>query len=251
MSFYLHLPSNVSPKYYPDNRISSFQVKLPKRLTFFPDEYEVSLTEISYINSRKVIFSEKDRLVSLLVNVTMDENPSVGTAVKIPIISNKNYRNINDLLQELNNTFRTNQRQTVSFTLKQGTKRVCIDVIEGWIKISEAMARYLGFGDTTEFELGEYEGWEDFGRRHEDYHMFVYCDIISPQIVGDTMVPLLRLLTITGSRDEAVTQTFRPYYLPLSRLDFDCIAILLCNEFGEELQFDKGQAILTLHFRKK
>lgn len=245
MAFYLHLPSNVSPQYYPENRISNFKVKLPKRLVFSPEEYVVALTEITYINCRKVSFTELERGVRYLVTEELRQ------AMRMPVIADKNYRNISILLDELNNAFSFDGKQYAKFTMKEGSKRVCIDVDEGWIILSQSLSKYLGFGERNEFELGHSEAWEEYGKKHDAYHMFVYADIVTPQIVGDTMVPLLRLISISGAPDEAVTQTFRPYYLSLSRLDFDCISILLCNEFGEEIQFDKGQAILTLHFKKK
>jgi hypothetical protein len=103
----------------------------------------------------------------------------------------------------------------------------------------------------TLFGPGLYEAKQPPDMLMGMYHIFIYCDIVEPQVVGDCLAPLLRMVNISGKEGEAVTQTFRPYYLPLSRLEFDTIDILLCNEFGEEIQFDKGQTTLTLHFRKR
>ena len=81
--------------------------------------------------------------------------------------------------------------------------------------------------------------------------MFIYSDIIEPQIVGNSLVPLLRTINISGKDGEAITNNFHnPYYLKLSRYEVDVIAIVICNELGEELAMNKEQITLTLHFRR-
>jgi len=65
------------------------------------------------------------------------------------------------------------------------------------------------------------------------------------------LVPLLRIVKFAGEKGQIVSQTFRPYYSPINKLDFDAIEILLCNELGEENQFECGESIVILHFRTK
>jgi hypothetical protein len=81
--------------------------------------------------------------------------------------------------------------------------------------------------------------------------MFIYADIDKPQIVGSSLVPLLRMINIHGIDGQAVSNTFmNPYYLQLSRSEIEVISILICNELGEVLPINKGQLTLTLHFRQ-
>jgi hypothetical protein len=84
-----------------------------------------------------------------------------------------------------------------------------------------------------------------------NHHVYVYSDIVQPQIVGDSFAPLLRIMNFAGKKDEVVNVTFRPYYKPVAKLDFDTIEILLCNEFGEEIEFVEGDCVVTLHFKRK
>jgi hypothetical protein len=88
-------------------------------------------------------------------------------------------------------------------------------------------------------------------RDDDVYQVYVYSDIVQAQIVGDSFVPLLRIVNLSGIKNEIVNQTFRPYYKPVAKLEFDTVEILLCNEYGEELEFEKGECIITLHFRRK
>jgi hypothetical protein len=50
MSFYVTLPSNASPKIFPDNKPSHFFVKLPQTIDV-SSQYEVGLVEIQFPNT--------------------------------------------------------------------------------------------------------------------------------------------------------------------------------------------------------
>jgi len=62
MSFYLYLPSDVSPRYFPNNRVSDVRVKLPERIVSKPDQYKVGLVEMSYIKSVKFKLPKHSRV---------------------------------------------------------------------------------------------------------------------------------------------------------------------------------------------
>ncbi len=246
MSFYLFLPSNVSPRYFPNNRISCFNVKLPKRLKFKPNEYEVALTEITYVHSMKTYFNEDDRVLWFYGMNNVKRN--------LRILPNQNYSSIETLCTELNLAFTKDDKDTVANVWHSPiTNRVTFTIHEGEILLPEKISKNLGFGDETKFfgDQSPYVASMPPDHAAGMYHLFVYCDFVEEQIVGDSLVPLLRIVNITGMEGEVVTQTFRPYYLPVNKLDFDTIEILLCNEFGEEILFDKGSSIVTVHFRKK
>jgi hypothetical protein len=245
MSFYLHLPSNVSPQYFPTNRISSFKTKLPKRFKFLPCEYEVALMEFSYIHSIKTFPKEFDRTVEFLF-----ELPDLQQTKGVRVLPNKNYTNLNILLKELNALMNTKDGTYANFVYNTTTKRVEFEPLIGALKLSGFLSQAIGFEGVTLFN-----NRTSIAKCPPDlsggmYHIFIYSDIAQPQIVGDTFAPLLRLVNISGKEGEAITQTFRPFYIPLAHTEFDTIEILLCNEFGEEIQFDNGQSVITLHFKK-
>lgn len=256
MSFYLFLPSNVSPRYFPENRISRFKTKLPKWLKFKPDEYEVALMEISYVHCMKTFPKAGDRKIGYndIIQKSMWIKKPWETIEDIP---NKNYSTVQVLCDELNTKFkRPDGTAAATFRHNLVTNRVVINAGtedgDGEVVLSEKLSDSLGFdakhyGNFMEKHIGEFPPDINGGM----YHLFVYCDFVQPQVVGNTQVPLLRIVNITGKEGEAVTQTFRPYYLPVSKLEFDTIEVLLCNEFGEEIEFDRGNSVITVHFRPK
>jgi hypothetical protein len=83
------------------------------------------------------------------------------------------------------------------------------------------------------------------------YHIFLYTDIIQPQVVGSSLVPMLRMINIRSDDGEAVTDVLQtPYYMELSRSTIENITIVVCDEFGNEIPFDKGIFTTSLHFRR-
>jgi hypothetical protein len=244
MSFYLYLPSNGSQRYFPDNRISKFRIKTPIKLNL--SNYEVALTEVTYVYSRKTF-----------TGLNSDNNLKIRTG-DINDFSEKefsltHYASIPHLVDELNECVYPLTSVHFSFSERQNRTRITLKPNTG-LQISEKLSYTLGFAGKTKFESSsETHQVSDTSPdlNSGSYSMFIYTDIVQSQIVGSELVPLLRVLTLEKKENEAVTTTFQnPYYLPLSRSDFDIISVVLCDEFGEELILDKGQVTLTLHFRK-
>ncbi len=81
--------------------------------------------------------------------------------------------------------------------------------------------------------------------------IYIYCDIVQHQIVGDTMANLLRTLPITG--DSGVMQRFqfhRPFYVRVAKGYISTVEIGIHNDRGEQIKFEGGKSILVLHFRR-
>lgn len=257
MSFYIYLPSNVSPKYYPENRLSNYTVKLPKRIIFEPNEYEVGLVEISYLRSFKFKLP-----LGLTVESPANTDPiaifSEQGAKYLP--DNYVYSSFSELAAQFNKLI----KPVIGFvTWNSRTGRFEVEVKHGHITMRKNLAELLGFdiyGDQKNLLAGRfYDAYFGVGQHiaknqpkigGDIYQMYVYSDIVQSQIVGDSLVPLLRIINLEGKKEEVVNQRFRPYYKTVGKLDFDTITIQLCDEFGEELLFKKGECIITLHFRK-
>ncbi|GFS68548.1 uncharacterized transposon-derived protein F54H12.3 [Trichonephila clavipes] len=81
---------------------------------------------------------------------------------------------------------------------------------------------------------------------------YVYSDLISPQIVGDTQAPLLRIVRTKGKDGETISQYYdRPQYLPLVRHSFQTIQSELRLNSGDFVPFERGKVIIVLHFRMR
>ncbi len=84
--------------------------------------------------------------------------------------------------------------------------------------------------------------------------MYIYCDVASHAIVGDTKTPLLRVCNVTGKHGEFVRIAYaQPHYVPVGRREFDrpTIEIAINNELGKPMPFEYGKSVATLHFRRQ
>ena len=84
------------------------------------------------------------------------------------------------------------------------------------------------------------------------YNMFVYSNLCENTIVGNTQVPLLRTIPITGKERSIryISHYFEDKrYIPLSSNFFQAIEIKITDEYGELIDFRYGKVIVTLHLR--
>ena len=83
------------------------------------------------------------------------------------------------------------------------------------------------------------------------HSMYIYSNIAAPRVVGDSLVPLLRVTAVHGTHNEYVMESFyHLQYVPVILRNFQTIEIDLRNNIGQPMPFHSGEAIITLHFRK-
>ena len=82
--------------------------------------------------------------------------------------------------------------------------------------------------------------------------MYVYCGIVEPQIVGDCLTPLLRVINVEGKQDDVVAKTFdNPHYVPVAKREFNSIEINIKDDADRFVRFKYGKVIVKLHFRRR
>jgi len=84
--------------------------------------------------------------------------------------------------------------------------------------------------------------------------MYIYCDIIKDNLVGDSYAPLLRNINIPKNiiYGDVVLKTFDPgYYHSLATTITNQIRIKITDETGIAIPFQFGTVVPTLHFRQK
>lgn len=79
--------------------------------------------------------------------------------------------------------------------------------------------------------------------------MFVYCDLVEPVIVGDSLVPLLRTTYNSGDHGTIINRVFNPpIYLKTGKTYVNAIEIELRTDTGDPFPLMKdAKVILTLH----
>ena len=84
--------------------------------------------------------------------------------------------------------------------------------------------------------------------------LYVYCDCIDYQFVGDTFAPLFRVVAVTNDLKygDYVNVIFdAPHYIPVSRNSINTIEVDLRSDIGEPIKFNNGKTLVKLHFRPK
>ena len=90
----------------------------------------------------------------------------------------------------------------------------------------------------------------DVENKNVDRKIYIYTDIIKPQLVGDSLSRCLRVLHVNDNQHHV----FNPvYYFPVEKKNLESIEILLADKFGETVPFRSGQesSIIVLHFIKR
>lgn len=81
--------------------------------------------------------------------------------------------------------------------------------------------------------------------------LYIYCDIILPQLVGNTREQLLRIVAVTGEFGEIIDSVFvSPHYVPVLKKQFSTVDISIKTDRNRPIAFQFGKTIVKLHFRK-
>jgi hypothetical protein len=239
--FSVVLPSDSSMNYFPTNTVARYKTKLLHPICDEYD-YEVALTELIYpMNYNNFITKEPLVIIHTAEDVENRWELSSGYFKNEDVLAdymNKEYQKIYG--GELKPFFaydKLAKQMRFEFTgAPCDRSKTRVPKSAG---LNEAfMDRFGLFNQGGSFELG--------GQRL----MYVYCNIVSPYLVGDVQVPLLRVIAPKGERDEMITLAFnKPYYLPVAQRRFDTIEINITDELGEPMPFTGGKSVSILHFR--
>ena len=83
--------------------------------------------------------------------------------------------------------------------------------------------------------------------------LYVHCNIVEPQIVGNTKSELLRTVPVNSTKrfGDTVHELFTsPHYVNVRYKNFDNIRIEIRSDSGEPIPFEYGKVIAKLHLRK-
>ena len=120
-----------------------------------------------------------------------------------------------------------------------------------YIALYGQMAKILGFGG-DDLKILKSKESPYVAELHSITSIYVYCNIVQPQIVGNTMVPLLRTIPVSGNSGYVIMKTFTNIqYVPVQTKSFEDIEILLRTDTGDPVPFEHGKVIATLYFRKQ
>ncbi len=204
--------------------------KLSRRIQL-SGEWEVALHTISYVKWNTIKLSGES--VHYVVNGTK----KTGSRLK------DYYATVKEYVADVNASIPEVDKGKITFTIYSG--KVTVTLESGYaVHLRKEQAIILGFltfGDSdivkkiTVTKTGSHKA-----NLQRETSVYVYCDIIEPQIVGNKTVPLLD----THSSENL-------YYVPVRIKSFEEVKVLLRSSTDERISFEHGHTSITLHFRQK
>jgi hypothetical protein len=122
-------------------------------------------------------------------------------------------------------------------------------------EFSDNLKDVLGFKDYCVGACNEAENIQAIRGKHRPYvnmgksKLFVYCDLIPPQFVGDALAPLLISTPIEYGDSNHVVMY--PSYLPVNKQVIDVIHVFIRCENGDPPPFELGPFTVTLSIRRR
>lgn len=238
--FYVWLPSNSSMNVFPSNTLAEYRVHLPQPLQL-TGEWEVALTEIQYPHSWN----------NVRENFWNRFYIKKGDWIDVFIVPQGHYTSLKSIIDKMNDLVKaTEYKDKVWFSYEMLNRKVTVHVENPYFVTFSDFGKMLGFSrDVTlsQTTTAEREADLDLGF----HNLYVYCDVVQPQVVGDTQVPLIRIVPVEGKDGERVSRSFlTPQYLPVNRKQLETIEVNIRRDTGDKIPFESGRVLVTLHFKR-
>ena len=260
---YISLPSDASLKYFPNNIISNYTVKLPGELNYDREKYEVGLVSCNWTKS----FHNIETTELKVYDLTDEERTP-----KITTLPGKYYEDVQELLDEINkrinaliaeeDSFVSSDQNALVFKINEFGKvyfEQLDDTYQYGVVSSASLLEKLGFPPAWEHPSGingvkhgvTAERFPDLNAGLNS--IYVYCSIMEPsRIVGDDLWPVLRILPVVGSTGNTIHyQPNNIEYFPLRLDHFSEISIELRDEIGVLVPFNFGKIVIDIHIKRK
>jgi hypothetical protein len=260
--FYMVLPSNVIAPEYPNNKTSHYSTPLAKPINFGREEFEVGLSQFSYVHSFYNITWPLTTLTFKQARIgTNEEEVTESPSVNFVFLSEGYYDDASVLTKEINKLKPDSFKGRLNMDLI--SQKVRITLYEGeTITLHKGLAKLLGYRDQVDFiykdgvQIGN-KKWVHYAQYVADLNptmssLYIYVDIIKEQFVGSSLVKLIRSIPINGKNGDCINENFNsPNYVPVAYSDINAVEIKICDDYCELIQFKFGRAVVKLHFRRR
>ena len=269
-SFYVELSSNSSYQY---NTVSNFQNKV-QLLHPLEGNWEVGMSEISYTKSWKNLIRNCELNIDTMFE---DFQPFISRQSAFGYIPVKDeerhgivrsgyYESIERLCEEILNEMKPFEKYFSSLpefiyddvkkliAIKPGINKENKPTLP---RLNRELAQLLGF-DFYSIKHPSYNKQNlVLGNRPADITagintLYVYCNIVEPQYIGDTRAKLLKTVEIPNDSkygDQVVIKYENPHYVPVLINDFENIEIDIKDDTNSPIRFMFGRTRVKLHFR--
>ena len=175
-------------------------------------------------------------------------------SAKVMFVASGRYRTIDELLSAIHEALASfNMESSIRFTRDKIQNACSVEVKERdlKIKLSDNLANILGL-ENIYHKFGKSRGTRMCDIAEGFSSLYVYSNIVEPQIVGDVQAKLLRIVGVKEkSRMVNHVESFHHVqYLPVSDNGTETIEMLIKRDDGRPVLFQTGKVIVTLHFKK-
>jgi hypothetical protein len=251
--FYMTLPSNSTF----ENTAADFITTLPINIKL-AGEWEVGLAEIMYANTWNNVTGRNNSIKFT------DAESGLKTVLTIPTGRYESAQGLFQTIQKLKNIYTNQKKKDImgkfEFTYLEHVKscQLKVDTNKVYnIEIHPDLLYMLGFNEAQLGELKNNIGekslvsWHPVDMSCGLNHLYIYCDIVHPQIVGNVLAPLLQIVSIEGKYVDTVNRIYiSPHYVPVLKKSFGTINVNVKDDRNESIRFEYGKTIVKLHFRR-
>ncbi len=233
------------------------KITLSRQLAHDLGMENAEITEKITLNTKQHVNGAPQRLYSFTIQIEgKEETRDDGIDVTYPIPEG-HYDRPDMLIHTLNSLMeatlaipRLQRREGFYKAGKYIEVRLPYDGIE--VELAWPIGALLGFKERVISGRDRITAEYPFDVKNSFYSLFIYSDIIEPQVVGDTHAKLLQVTPAPQRTNTIISHTFNPVqYVPLQRNSFESIEIAIRNSAGDLVPFTTGLSIVKLHFRPR
>jgi hypothetical protein len=240
--FVITLPSNSQSGNVPDN----FRTQLATALRF-DDDWEVALYTIVYPRTWENV--PAGNLITISTSVP-DTNDTQLRYVSIPAA---HYDSLELLVRTIQQQINAQANPILPTMRYHSTERkVYFHIPNGSsLQFDSELSALLGLRDGVVVDTTS-TGASTVSSVSDVTAIYVYSNIVQPQIVGNTYSSLLQIVPVQGKFGDIVQYSPpKLLYLPLRSNTLNSIELNLARSSAEPISFQTGHVIVQLHFQKR
>jgi hypothetical protein len=255
--FDITLVSNAkhSMSFYPLNTVASFTTRLCIPVELDPcSQYEIALKEIQFPISFYNVSNNTDYNLNAYMDILCRLNPEAQCDITLLSLPKGFYNNINQILRQINSTdFSSNYAE---FTFNEITNRITMSRV-GSIKLnlSHKLRSILGYNVHSDSYVSPGVAPNPVNlNANIPSQFFIHCDVVEPQLVGDSVERLLQVVGIEDASQfgQLFVQRFGTLeYVPLLKTSFQTIRIDIMTEEKHLAPFEFGPSLVKVNIRKR
>lgn len=272
--FYVTLISNSSIETYSWSKASSFIVQLPRKISL-NENWVVGLAELhfsyNFFNvtennnsftytcgrntyTHKIPVGFYNSVGDILTEILKKTEKELGRWLEYDSTTNRvRVIHTDEITKKLPFTNGHNTRTNeITKTNPLSDNDNCNELTA--IKFHGRLALQLGFipdGNVLKYKFSPYVGNVYYGIPEQ---MYVYCDIIEPQIVGYESSQIIKIINTSEKELKFGSSCFHGFqkihYIPVMKKEFDTIQIDIRDITGEYFPFRHGITTVKLHFKE-